>query len=145
MSLTLLARSSISCSALAFYYFSLEKFERSLEYINKIKLDYFIYKYDVKNLMLKLYFELGYDEEAISMIHSYRELLRKDVFLTDSRKLRNRNFIKYLRKLIILKIDNNIKDIENIKIDLQNINEIRYKRWLISKVDEIVESRMVIV
>ncbi|NOS85622.1 MAG: hypothetical protein HOP31_10815 [Ignavibacteria bacterium] len=123
----------------AFYYFALEKFEKSLEYINKIKLDYFIYKYDVKNLMLKVYFELGYLEEAISMIHSYRELLRKDVFLTESRKVRNRNFIKYLRKLIILKIDNKVNEIENIRVDLQGIAEVRYKRWLISKINDIVE------
>jgi hypothetical protein len=123
----------------AFYYFALRKFEKSLEYINKIRLDYFIYKYDVKNLMLKVYYELGYLEEAISMIHSYRELLRKDVFLTESRKIRNRNFIKYLRKLIILKIDNKMHEIENIKIDLQNLSEVRYKKWLIEKIDNIFE------
>jgi hypothetical protein len=89
--------------------------------------------------MLKVYYELGYLEEAISMIHSYRELLRKDVFLTESRKIRNRNFIKYLRKLIILKIDNKMHEIENIKIDLQNLSEVRYKKWLIEKIDNIFE------
>ena len=124
----------------AFYYFSLKEYERSLEYINKIKLDYFIYKYDVKNLMLKVYFELGYLEEAISLIHSYRELLRKDVFLSESRKVRNRNFIKFLRKLIILKIDNKLSEIENLKVDLNGVSELRYKKWLISKINEIVES-----
>lgn len=123
----------------AFYYFALGEFEKSLDYINKIKMDYFIYKYDVKNLLLKVYYEMGYLEEAISMIHSYRELLRKDVLLTESRKIRNRNFIKFLRKLIILKIDNKVKEIENISVDLQGIAEVRYKRWLISKINEIVE------
>lgn len=128
----------------AFYYFALGEFEKSLEYINKIKMDYFIYKYDVKNLLLKVYYEMGYLEEAISMIHSYRELLRKDVFLTESRKVRNRNFIKFLRRLIILKIDNKAHEIENLKIDLQVVSEMRYKRWLLIKIDEIVETGSVV-
>jgi hypothetical protein len=77
-----------------FYHYELKDYGKALEHINMIKLDYFIYKYDVKNLLLKVYFEMGYYEESLSLVHSYRELLRKDVFLTDSRKIKNKNFIK---------------------------------------------------
>ncbi|MEO8514487.1 MAG: hypothetical protein ABI543_13080 [Ignavibacteria bacterium] len=128
----------------AFYYFELGKFEKSLDYINKIKLDYFIYKYDVKNLMLKAYYELGFFEEAISMIHSYRELLRKEVFLTESRKVRNKNLIKFLRKLIVLRIDNKINDLENIKVDLEGSGYVRYRRWLLEKIGVLLSKKSLI-
>jgi hypothetical protein len=120
----------------AFYYYELKDFTRSLKFINKIRMDYFIYKYDVKNLLLKVYFELGFFEEALSLIHSYRELLRKDTFLTDSRKIINKNFIKYVRRIIVLKIDNKIKDIEFVKEDLKSFDKISSKQWLLDKIDE---------
>lgn len=122
----------------AFYYFELKEYGISLEHINRIKLDYFIYKYDLKNLLLRVYFELGYFEEAISLIHSYRELLRKDDFLSDKRKTRLRNFVKYLQRLMILLIDKKTAEIESLKLELDTLEEISYKGWLAEKFDSIV-------
>src|SRR5205085_10817901 len=47
----------------AFYYNALGEYERSLGYINKIKLDYFIYKYDLKNLTIRVFYNMEYFEE----------------------------------------------------------------------------------
>jgi hypothetical protein len=126
----------------AFYHFELKNYGKALEHINMIKLEYFIYKYDIKNLLLKVYFELGYYEEALSLIHSYRELLRKDAFFTESRKIKNKNFIKYVRQLIVLKIDNKTKDIDYIKHDIEKSGKIAYKHWLLEKVDQTIMERM---
>lgn len=120
----------------AFYNFEMKNYSKSLKCINSIRLDYFSYKYDVKKLMLRVYFEMNYFEEALSLIHSYRELLRKDVFLTELRKERNKNFIKYIRKLIMLKIDNKKSEIEELKEEIERLNNISYKKWFIKKAEE---------
>ncbi|MCI0715552.1 MAG: hypothetical protein L0Y77_04425, partial [Chlorobi bacterium] len=125
----------------AFYYFELKDYSKSLNFINKIKMDYFIYKFDVKNLTLKIYYELGFYEEALSVIHSYRELLRKDEFLSEDRKLRHRNFIKYLRKLIIIKTSERLKEIEFFRQKLESVENLPYRRWIMDKVEELINRK----
>ncbi len=118
----------------AYYYYKLKDYGRSLEYINRIKLDYFIYKYDVKSLQLRVYYEYGYFEEGLSLIHSYRELLRKDDFLLDPRKIRLRNFINHTRKLIMYRLNDDTDDLETLRTDLETDGNTSFRSWLIEKI-----------
>lgn len=117
----------------AFYYFESGDYEKSIEFINKIRIDYFIYKYDVKNLNLRIYYELGYFEECLSLIHAYREFLRKDEFLSDLRKLRHRNFVAYLEKLVLYRMGSYKGDINFLRVKLVKAENVSHINWLIKK------------
>lgn len=121
----------------AFYYYETNNFPEAMEYCNKIKPDYFIYKYDIKNLMLKIYYELGFYEAALNIIHSYKESLRKDEFLIDARKVRFKNFINFLQKIILIKINNKSGEIDYVRSKLNKLEDVSFKNWLLNKVVEL--------
>jgi hypothetical protein len=125
---------------LALFYKSAGKLELSLEYSNRVNLNYFIYKYDIKILKLKLYYELGYYEECLYLIHSFKEMLRNDRFLNKERKNKYNTFLKISERLI--------KNIDNGKIRSNLVNIINkaplmaQKEWLLEKINEVNNLRL---
>jgi hypothetical protein len=121
----------------SYYYYKINEYEKSLEFIGRIKIDYFIYKYDVKSLQLRVYYERGFFEEAISLIHSFREQLRKDDFLLEARKIRLRNFINYTRRLIIYKLNGESEELESLSTEIKSEGNASYMRWLMEKLNQL--------
>ncbi|MBI5403650.1 MAG: hypothetical protein HY959_09615 [Ignavibacteriae bacterium] len=90
---------------LAYTYLYYEKgdYLKSWKYLNKIKIDSFIYKYDLKNYALKLYYEMGHYEEALMLIDSYKKFMNRNEMISEQEKNRTKNFVSYLNKLILFK------------------------------------------
>jgi len=130
-------REALSNLGYSFYYFSICKFDKALECLNRISYDYFILKYDVKNLKLKIFYELGCNEEILCLIDAYKESLIRDHMLNDFSKKKYKNFISILEKLV--KYRENGKKLEKSVLihDLRNGQNIIYKDWLIKKIEEI--------
>ncbi len=106
---------------------------KTLDYINKISINNFIYKFDVRNLLLKVFYDLEYTEESLSEIHSYREFLRNNKMVSDYRRIRLLNFLKYLEKMIFIKEQKSYINIDYIKQQLSNLENISYKGWLLER------------
>lgn len=125
---------------MAFFHYGKGNFITSLDFINKISIDHFIYKYDIKNLSLKIFYELDYTEEALCLIHSYKEFLRNNDFMPDERKKKHKNYIKYLEKLILIKSGNYVTDLDYLKYEVNKKKNILYKNWFNSKIDELINN-----
>ena len=121
----------------AFYYNLQKDYKKSLDYINKVSLDLFPIKFDMKNLSLKNFFELNYIEEALNLIHSYRENLRYNRMLNKITKLSHRNFLLYYERILMYKIDKIKVDIDNIKEKLNMCDKVESKEWLLEKIEEL--------
>ena len=90
---------------LAHYYEGTKNYNNALKNISDIKADKYIYKYDLKNLELKIYFEKNTketfkDECALRASHNYRETVKKDKQLTDHEKNRFYTFLNYYNSFI---------------------------------------------
>jgi hypothetical protein len=120
-----------------YYYQTTGEYAKALESINNIKALYFIYKFDVNNLKLKLFYELDYLESCLELIHSYHELLRKDQFLNRDAKTQHENFLKYLEKLILFKLGKSRIDLDYILYKLSSEENIIYKDWLLNKMNSV--------
>lgn len=119
-------------------FFNKKQFERSLSSLSKVKLKLFRLKLPVKVLMLKLYFELNYIEEAYSLIDSFSH------FLTSNKKIRKNEVNNYLRFMNfyreILKakaVSGNSGINKEIKNELVSSSLLPHKAWLIEKADEL--------
>jgi hypothetical protein len=124
----------------AFYYHATGNYDKSMEYINKIVINYFIYKFDIYNLKLKNYYELGYIEESLSLIHAYRQFIRTNNLLSANRKKRHKHFAKFLEKLLKHKTGGKRIDLKNIRTGLLNEDVISNKAWLLEKIDSMCDS-----
>jgi len=118
----------------AYLNFHLGNYEKSLENISEIGQNFFVFKIDLKNLTLMIYYQLGYGEETISYARSYREFLRKNKLVNPERQKRYINFSKYLEKIILYKESSRKKDIGYLRFRIQQINEIAFKSWLLEKI-----------
>lgn len=122
---------------MAHLYRAKNNFELCLEHTNNIKLTYFIYKYDIKLLKSVAFYELNYFEEVYCILHSFKEVLRKDKFLDKERKAKYNNFIKYLEYLLKQKEENGTQYSGKMLENLLKLNNIIEKPWLIEKIKSI--------
>jgi hypothetical protein len=134
-------RSGMRLYGQAFVDFSRGNFQNTLKNINKVQNEILVIKYDVKNLSLMCYFELGWIDNANENIDSYRHLLANENQLTHERKEWYYNFLNSVNKLIKLK-ENKEKDtgyaINTLKKELEANQNMVFRPWIEKKVNEIL-------
>ena len=130
-------RGNISALSMTILEFNRGNYEKGLEQITKVNLGNFIYKIEVRSLMLMLYYELGYIEEALNLINSFKQFLINDKSLSENQKKRSENFLKAVSFLV--KIKSGTKDRVNgyFGKEIERENMIGYKSWLIKKTEEL--------
>lgn len=122
----------------ALLYFERGKFELSLDKLNQINYELFHFKIDIKNLQLKLYYELGYHEELISAADTYRHFIMNNRFISNRYKVLCSGFVNYLTKINKLRTDEFRSDnCEFIRNEIESSGGYLNKQWLLDKVNEI--------
>ncbi len=116
-------------------------YEKSLDYLARVKSEDFYYMTRIKNLLIKIYYELNDFEHAKGLIASYKQYLLKNKIIPTELNQRYQNFINFTGKLIKIRIDN---DVYASKLLLNQIDETKnteYKRWLIERLTEIQSAK----
>ena len=67
-------------------YFEKGQFDEALNFLSKVKYDNFALKYDIRVLMLRIYYELHYTEEALSLIDTFRHFIAENKSLSQQKK-----------------------------------------------------------
>jgi hypothetical protein len=119
--------------------FERENYEAALQYISKVNYRFFVFKYEAKVLMLKLYYELKAYEQALSLIDSFTHFLMKNRKVPEFYKESFMTFLKYVKALIKLthspgkekEIETEIT-LSKAEGEIQLIN----KRWIMKKIEE---------
>jgi len=127
--------------AMGQYYYGLGEYEKALESLIVLKSDYFLYKKDLKNLLFRIYYELGYIEEAYSMLENMKKYLSSTDDLSDRIKKPSQNFVRYAGELLKARERKDKSEIEFMKKKIRESDEIESANWLIDKFDEIENSR----
>ncbi|HRE41854.1 MAG TPA: hypothetical protein PLG90_11030 [Ignavibacteria bacterium] len=110
-------------------------YAKSLEYVYEVNPLKVVMKTNSKKLQLLNFFELGYHNELISLIDSFKHFIQREKLIGETIKKRNLPFIKYLSELNLLIIKNKPDDIQMMKKKLENSEYFVLKEWLISKID----------
>ncbi|NOS85975.1 MAG: hypothetical protein HOP31_12605 [Ignavibacteria bacterium] len=111
--------------------------KKALDMLNKVNLDTSPLKTMARNILLKIYFEMSYFEQAKTMIDTYRHFLRRDSGLSEEYKDSVYNFLKLYNKLIDFKIDKDPEKIRDFEYDINSADNIILKQWLIEMTDKI--------
>lgn len=117
--------------------FAKGNFEEALEEASRIDFQQFLFKYDVKTLILKVYYEKNFIQEALYGIDSFLHFISNNKNVSEITNLQCNNFIKTYKKLILFKngeSDLNLEALRNEMFDKPNIYE---KRWLLEKIEEL--------
>jgi hypothetical protein len=122
----------------AYVSFAAGNFEEALKHAGKIPQDYFIFKHDVKNLLLRIHTELGNYGTALDLIHSHKEVLRKDAMISNERRKRYLNFLRFLERLIMKKEGKEKIDFDYFFHKLGEEKNVSFKDWLTEKYETVL-------
>lgn len=109
------------------------EYEKALGHLNEVNNEYFIFKYDVKLMMMKIFYELNYYEQALAMISSFKNFLTSNKSLSLDYRQRFGNFLKIYRKLINLKERDGFA-VNKLRKEIASAESIIAKKWLLEKV-----------
>lgn len=116
-------------------YFEIYDFKKALYHIEKVHTGHAIFKYDYKNLMLRICYETGEYESALLLIKTYSEFLRSKDVLSPERKKRYARFIKYAEQLIMVSAGDKKINLKQLHKNVKRANNVSYKRWLLDKIN----------
>jgi hypothetical protein len=111
-------------------------YHKSLGLLNKVDFEIFTLKFDLRNLMLRIYIELNYIEEAISLMDSYKHFTSNNKNVSDYYREITNNFLKYCKKIIDLRNNGSAgvrSGKEEVIQELLKENMVNFKAWLLEK------------
>lgn len=123
--------------SLAHLYFQTKEFTKSLEHLNSVKYDLFVYKADVKILAMRNYYELSAFEPAFSMIDSFKKFVHNNKNVSPLFRKRYDSFINHYHKLLKAGSDSNAVKLDDIEYDLKNDELVYNRNWFLEKIDDL--------
>ncbi|MCB0728887.1 MAG: hypothetical protein KDD00_15590 [Ignavibacteriae bacterium] len=118
--------------------FKRNNFEKALGYVSKVEMIFLLFKYDIRNLYLMIYYKLEYSDEAYSLLDSYKHFLKNNKDVSDEKRELNDNFACYYRKLLSAKLSGNSSDLYETMKKLTDENKIVHKEWLLEQFSDLI-------
>ncbi|MEO8664801.1 MAG: hypothetical protein ABI462_04835 [Ignavibacteria bacterium] len=128
---------SIENYSFALLNFEKRLFNKALTFLNKIKFDQFVYKLDMKNLQLKINYELEQFEPALTVIDTYKHFLKNNVLLAENRRVLHNNFLTFANMLIQIKNGSGKIHVGYVRERLNKSKNVFDKVWLQDKIKEL--------
>jgi len=124
----------MNCFAMALLSFEMNDFEKALEFTGKVNYELFVFKYDIKLLLLKIFYEKNCYEEALSLIDSFKHFLSGNKTVSEYYRNNYMLFLKYYKELLNMKIQNSTEDSELLKNKINSEKNLISKTWLLEKI-----------
>lgn len=115
------------------------RFEEALEYVGKVQYDFFMYKLDIKNLTLRIFYELELYEQAYSLLDAYRHFLSNTDEIAPAFKVLHNNFLHFYSKLLKIKSMGIDEDTGLYIREMNKIEIFASKKWLLKKAKELLK------
>src|SRR4030095_7203776 len=118
--------------AIAKISFEKEEYDKTFRHMSKINLKEFAFKFDLRSLMIKLFYETNNIDGVLHEIDTYRQFLYKNKNVAEDRRTSFLNFLSFLYELI--KITDK-KQLEDLKDKVSNTKPVNDKEWLLKKIE----------
>lgn len=113
-------------------------YDDALKFNNKINFDMFAFKYDTRLLQFKIYYELGYFNEAYSLIDSHKHFISNNKTVSEHYRQMHTNFLNFYSKLIGIREKGKLQNsLTKLIIEINSINNVLSKTWLHDKAKEL--------
>jgi hypothetical protein len=132
------SRSNLYNYSKALLCFERSQFKESFLKIQNIHPNSLSMKLDTKNLLLRIYFELGQYDQFSSLAASYREFLSSTSNMPVSKKQKHREFIKLVEYLFDLVHAKNHSRLEILTYNIENSSTILFRNWFLKKLEPFI-------
>lgn len=111
------------------------EFEVALSHLLKTKQGTRYLKLEIRELYIKVYYELNYQESLYSSIDTFRHYLNRTGSALNENISNAKTFLKYLKKILSLPVQKTDSNIKLLSKELSVENNIHHKEWLVSKLE----------
>lgn len=122
--------------SLAHIYYYKADYGKALAYNNRINFEMFAFKFDTRILQFKIYYELGYYNEAYSLIDTHRHFIKKNKAVSPYYKEIHSGFLSFYTELLKIKQGLSATAPGLLYKKLIKINNITSKKFLLEKIKE---------
>ncbi len=124
--------------ARALLLFEKGEYGKSLEAVSLIQYELFHFKIDIKNLQLRIFYELGLFEEANSLIDTYKRFISGNRYISGRYKELAGNFINLTERILIAREKNDKFSAKTIISEISENKNTLYDDWLTEKANSMV-------
>lgn len=115
-----------------------KSYDEALTHLSRINLnDDVFYKFAIKDLYIKIYYELGHYESIFSSIDSYKHFLHSNKLITNDVKKRYGLFLNMLNDIVKIKLHPTEENIKSMRENLLTTEGFVNKDWLAEKLLDI--------
>jgi hypothetical protein len=112
-----------------------ENLDKALKHIENVNCEDYMIKFDLKDMLIKIYYETGDSIGTASIIKQYRDLLRTNEKVMTPEKIQNRKkFLVYVSKLIKFRDGNGKAKPDKLYNDLLKDSNVQHMGWLREKI-----------
>ena len=130
-------RENIKHFAYSDFYFKNKEFGKALEHNSQITQDFFFYKADVRYLLLKIYYELNYFEEARDLLAIFKKFVKHNKEFTNFFKKTYFMFLKLYEELLKIKSGKSRIPPSVFRSRVMKKSRISYMPWMMEKANEL--------
>lgn len=120
--------------------FELKRYDPALENLSRINFEAFIYKVDVKFLMLKAYYELNLFDSVLNAVDSFKHFISNDRFMSERMKYVYFNFSNIVYKLAKLRESGKLEKLSKIQLEIDKLSNKINTEWLKEKATQLKSS-----
>jgi len=128
-------RENMQNYARAYYSFATGNYDEAFKYINLLDINYYIFKYDLYILKLRIYYDRGNYDSLLDQIRNFKQFIRNDKMLPKHTKCFHNNFVYYFERIVKLSLNSPRIDADSLKLKLKKVNDIYHKEWIMNKLD----------
>ena len=132
-------RESLLLYAKAKLYFCRKEYSKSLDLLSRMKPKWFLLKYDIKQLTIQIFYELGYEYELRFQIDAFRHFLRTNKNVTEVRKEWYLNFIRFVQELLKQNENPDNYELNKLVLQLNTKKNIAGELWLKEKISALIK------
>lgn len=122
-------------SSLALYYFVQKKYRVAAQHLLQVDFKDVLYAADNKNLLLKIHYELGEEEDAYAVAKSFRDYLHRHIEIAKTKKKAYITFIAFTLQLF--KCQRRELSITQLKRGIKTASNVSDKIWLLEKLEQL--------
>ncbi len=130
-------RDTMRYQAYAFLYFHTKEYGKALNYLNKVEFMDIMDKLQTRILSAKTYYELNEMETLLNYVDATKHFLSSNPSISEIIRIQIHTFIKYIHKIVFLRENKNQSEINSLKEEIESVEEIASKNWLLEKLDEL--------
>jgi len=118
----------------AYYSFATADYNTALDCINKVNIEYYLFKYDLYILKLKVFYESKEMEPALDLILAFRMFITNEKLMNDEMKDLYRSFANFLEKIIRISVKSSHMDADTLMLKFQKNRRVISAGWLGEKI-----------